>query len=135
MALVYLAGDALETPSHVALHAPWDHTPLGTVGQADLDLARRGVGLAHDALPHTARLPAHVRRDLLRAISEGITARADALARTITLEAGKPISFSRSEVERAACRKYEAGCGVKGRASRGVAASVNGDSLNPPRGL
>jgi hypothetical protein len=34
-----------------------------------------------------------------------------------------------------ACRKYEAGCGVKGRASRGVAASVNGDSLNPPRGL
>ncbi len=102
MALVYLAGDALETPDRVALHAPWDHTPLGTVGQADLDLARRAVTLAHDALPHTARLPAHVRRDLLRAISDGITARADALARTITLEAGKPISFSRSEVERAA---------------------------------
>ena len=44
MALVYLAGDALETPDRVALHAPWDHTPLGTVGQADLDLARRALG-------------------------------------------------------------------------------------------
>jgi acyl-CoA reductase-like NAD-dependent aldehyde dehydrogenase len=60
------------------------------------------VYLAGDALPRTARLPALVRRDVLRAISEGITARADALARTITLEAGKPISFSRSEVDRSA---------------------------------
>lgn len=102
MPLVYIAGDAWATGSSVELHAPWDGASLGSVGQADLELARRAVGLAVDALPRAARLPSHLRRDLLRAIAQGITARAETLTRTIATEAGKPIAFARAEVARAA---------------------------------
>lgn len=102
MPYVYLAGDAWVTEGSLDLHNPWDGSSLGAVGRADLGLAREAIARAVEVFPRTSRLPAHLRRDLLRAISHGITARAESLTRTIINEAGKPVLFARAEVDRAA---------------------------------
>src|SRR5205807_1144993 len=47
-------------------------------------------------------LPSWKREEVLTKISQGIAARRDELARTIALEAGKPVKVARVEVERAA---------------------------------
>ncbi len=49
-----------------------------------------------------AGLPSHRRSDILRSISDGISDKKEELAKTITLECGKPISASRGEVDRGA---------------------------------
>lgn len=48
------------------------------------------------------QLPAHVRADALRHVAAGLTADAEKWAGAITTETGKPISWSRTEVARAA---------------------------------
>jgi acyl-CoA reductase-like NAD-dependent aldehyde dehydrogenase len=64
---------------------------------ADLEQA---IQAAVEAFRTTRRLPLHRRAAALRAIAAGIEARAEELARTIALEAGKPIKQARIEVAR-----------------------------------
>lgn len=101
MAIVFIAGEPRETQHAVDVRAPWDGAHLGSVGQADEALADEALRRAAEAFSITARLPAHVRRDLLHAIARGVNAQAEALARTIAEEAGKPITYARAEVARA----------------------------------
>jgi acyl-CoA reductase-like NAD-dependent aldehyde dehydrogenase len=49
----------------------------------------------------TRKLPSYERQRVLRAVAQGITDRREDFARTIALEAGKPIRTARAEVERA----------------------------------
>jgi acyl-CoA reductase-like NAD-dependent aldehyde dehydrogenase len=49
----------------------------------------------------TRKLPSYERQRVLRAVAQGITDRREEFARTIALEAGKPIRTARAEVERA----------------------------------
>lgn len=88
------------TPYTVA--CPYDGEPVASVhraGAADLEAATQAAVRAFAA---TRKLPAHRRAAVLRKVSETIAARAEELARTIALEAGKPIKQARAEVARSA---------------------------------
>ncbi len=95
----FLAGEWREgAPYTVA--CPYDGAPVGRVhraGPADLEQA---IQAAERAFETTRRLPGHKRAAALRKISEAIAAQAEDLARTIALEAGKPIKQARAEVGR-----------------------------------
>jgi len=66
--------------------------------EADLEDA---VKSSQRAFEITRKLPAYKRADILKNIVRGLEQRKEELAKTITLEAGKPITDSRGEVSRA----------------------------------
>jgi len=83
------------------VRCPWDGAPVGRVARAppaDLDLA---IARAEQSFRVTRRLPAHRRRAILLAVASRMRAQAEDLARTLALEAAKPIRLARAEVERA----------------------------------
>src|SRR5690348_2614488 len=95
----FLAGDWREgSPYTVA--CPYDGAPVGRVHRAAPADLERAIQAAVSAFETTRRLPGHRRAAALRKISETIAARAEDLARTIALEAGKPIKQARAEVGR-----------------------------------
>ena len=79
---------------------PYGGAPIATVhraGPADLEQATQAAVRAFAA---TRALPGHRRAAVLRKVADTIAARAEELARTIALEAGKPIRQARIEVGR-----------------------------------
>jgi succinate-semialdehyde dehydrogenase / glutarate-semialdehyde dehydrogenase len=90
------AGDQAEVTN------PADNTVAGHAPVADAGLVDAAVTSAAAAFPAWAALPASVRAGHLTAIAASIRSNAAHLARTLTLEQGKPLSESRSEVEAAA---------------------------------
>ena len=69
--------------------------PLGTIPEGTAQDARRAVAAARDAFEGWAATPVAERQWLLRAIADGLEARADEIARTVTAEVGMPLKLSR----------------------------------------
>jgi len=81
---------------------PADETPVGTVafgGRADAELAISG---AASALPDWRNRTANDRARILKKTADLIRQKAASLARTLTLEQGKPLAESRGEILMAA---------------------------------
>ena len=82
--------------------SPFDGKPVGEVpvaSEADVDAA---IARAAEAFARTRRMPVHARARILAAAARLIERDADALARLMVRESGKPIRFCRGEVARAA---------------------------------
>jgi acyl-CoA reductase-like NAD-dependent aldehyde dehydrogenase len=95
----FLAGEwGAGTPYTVA--CPYDGAPVGVVQRAGPAELEQAIQAAVRAFATTRKLPGHARAAVLRKVSETIAARAEELARTIALEAGKPIKQARAEVGR-----------------------------------
>jgi glyceraldehyde-3-phosphate dehydrogenase (NADP+) len=90
-----------DTPSY-QVRSPYSGNPVASVHRAGPAELERAISAAVAAFEATRKLPAHERATILRAISDGITARSDELARSIAEEAGKPIKQARVEVGRSA---------------------------------
>jgi acyl-CoA reductase-like NAD-dependent aldehyde dehydrogenase len=82
---------------------PWSFEVLATVTMADAQRAEEASAAASVAFRELRELPAHKRRDALRAVARSIASRREDLAGLIAREAGKPITFARAEVDRAVC--------------------------------
>jgi acyl-CoA reductase-like NAD-dependent aldehyde dehydrogenase len=87
--------------TNVAIRAPWDGEVLAEVSLADRDTANRAVELAVSATVQLTAMPSHARRDALARISRTLGARREEFARTLALEAAKPIAQAHAEVMRA----------------------------------
>jgi acyl-CoA reductase-like NAD-dependent aldehyde dehydrogenase len=79
---------------------PYDGAPVGLVHRAGPAELEQAIQAAVEAFETTRKLPGHRRAAVLRKVSEAIAAGSEALARTIALEAGKPIKQARVEVGR-----------------------------------
>jgi acyl-CoA reductase-like NAD-dependent aldehyde dehydrogenase len=64
---------------------------IGTVAQGDREDARRAIAAAREAAPGWAALTAAARAGHMHAVADVIGERRDALARTLTLDQGKPL--------------------------------------------
>jgi acyl-CoA reductase-like NAD-dependent aldehyde dehydrogenase len=69
--------------------------PLATIPEGTAADARRAVAAAREAFEAWAATPVAERQRLLRAIADGLDARADEIARTVTAEVGMPLKLSR----------------------------------------
>jgi len=84
----------------VTVKNPYDDQPVGVTCLAGDAEAEEAVAAATDSFEVTRKLNPAERAAILENIAAGIAARAEKLARMITLEAGKPITSSRQEVQR-----------------------------------
>jgi acyl-CoA reductase-like NAD-dependent aldehyde dehydrogenase len=96
-----LDGKWIEEGERVEVKSPYDGNVVGHVFQASRVHAEAAIAASVKAFSTTRRLPAFERQRVLRRVAENITERKEEFARTMTLEAGKPIKASRSEVDRA----------------------------------
>jgi acyl-CoA reductase-like NAD-dependent aldehyde dehydrogenase len=80
---------------------PFGLTEIGRVSYADAGQMAAAIESAEKAFQSWRQSPARERSAILRKASDGIAARKEELAQQIALEAGKPISSSRGEVDRA----------------------------------
>lgn len=97
----YLAGEWRKTGDAVEVHSPYDDSLVAVVHRAGPNEIEMAIAATVAAFEDTRRLPSWKRAEILEAISRGIAQRADDFARTIALEAGKPIRTARAEVDRA----------------------------------
>lgn len=81
---------------------PYDGSVVGTVAVGGAEHVDAAIAAAAVAFETSRRQSAYTRRLLCREISHGIRSRSGELANLICAEAGKPISFARGEVARAA---------------------------------
>jgi glyceraldehyde-3-phosphate dehydrogenase (NADP+) len=80
---------------------PLNNQSIAKVCRATTEHAEKALAAAQEAKPVIASLPSYGKAEILLNVSEKIIARKEEMARTITLENGKPINESRGEVERA----------------------------------
>ncbi len=97
----YVAGTWRQTGDRLQVRSPYDGSLVAIVhraGPADIEAA---IAQATAAFEETRHLPVWKRAAALEAVSAGIAERREELARTLALEAGKPIAAARGEVDRA----------------------------------
>jgi len=83
------------------IRSPFDGSVVSRTWVGTRKHAEQAITAAVTAFGTTRRLPAFERQRVLRAVAAGIAARREEFARSICLEAGKPIKVARVEVDRA----------------------------------
>jgi len=85
----------------MAIRSPYDDAVVGEVCYANAADAAFACEAAEHAFAVTKKLSSWQRAAILTRIAEAITSEAESMARTIALEAGKPLRDARGEVGRA----------------------------------
>jgi acyl-CoA reductase-like NAD-dependent aldehyde dehydrogenase len=98
---IVLGGEVVETGETYEVRSPFDGSLVAVVHRAGPAEVERAIAGAAEAFETTRHLPSWQREQVLEAIAAGIAARREELARTIALEAGKPVKIARVEVDRA----------------------------------
>ena len=83
------------------IRAPQDGSEVGVCTLATPEDVRAALEASVTAARPCRELPAYERARALRATADGLTAQREAVARTLALEAGKPIAQARVEIDRA----------------------------------
>jgi glyceraldehyde-3-phosphate dehydrogenase (NADP+) len=96
-----LAGKWTESAETITVHNPFDGSVVGEVAKAGPAELERAAAAAVAAFETTRRLSSGARSSILSSASAGLARRKEEVARTICLEAGKPIKLARGEVDRA----------------------------------
>ncbi len=97
-----LGGRHIETPDMLDVINPFDGKIVSSVCRASVREASEAAESAERAKSIMAEMPSHMKAKILENISNKIKEQREELARSITLENGKPISASRIEAERGA---------------------------------
>jgi acyl-CoA reductase-like NAD-dependent aldehyde dehydrogenase len=84
------------------IRSPFDQSPAGKVHWAEKNHVEEALAAAARAFAETRMLSSYERSQALEKISRGITNRREELARSIAIQAGKPIRDARVEVDRGA---------------------------------
>lgn len=96
---LYLNGQLRQTDGDpVTITNPADGEAIARITTVSRDGVRQALQDAHAAFPVWRDLPAKVRADYLLAVADEMNRRSDEIARTITLENGKPLAQSKGEV-------------------------------------
>ena len=96
-----LDGEWITAGEPALVRSPYNGSVVGSVSLAGAAHVEQAVAAAVRDFVVTRKLPAYERRRILTGIAQAIAARKGEFARTIALEAGKPIRTARAEVERA----------------------------------
>lgn len=97
-----IGGEWVKTGETAPVVNPWDGKAVAHVHTGGKKEMNRAISAAVTAFKTTRGMPSHKVAGILRKTASLITENREKLARSITAEAGKPISFSRQEVDRSA---------------------------------
>ncbi|PYS82306.1 MAG: aldehyde dehydrogenase [Acidobacteria bacterium] len=96
-----LGGAWRETGQTREVRSPYNNELLARFSVAARGDVEEAIASASRAAAEMRELPRHTLAESLRRMADGLGSRAEEFARTIALEAGKPIKTARAEVERA----------------------------------
>jgi acyl-CoA reductase-like NAD-dependent aldehyde dehydrogenase len=96
-----VGGRELRTGATYEVRSPYDDSLVAVVHRAGPNEIETAIAGAVRAFETTRKLPSWKRSEILAGIADRIEAAKDDFARTIALEAGKPIKTARAEAERA----------------------------------
>ncbi|MCS7162928.1 MAG: aldehyde dehydrogenase family protein [Bacteroidia bacterium] len=96
-----VGGQWVPTPHVRTLYAPYTRTPLAEVAYATPDHIQQVIAQLSVGQKAAAQLPTHQRYTILDRLARWISDNAEAIARGIAEEAGKPLRYARAEVQRA----------------------------------
>jgi glyceraldehyde-3-phosphate dehydrogenase (NADP+) len=94
-------GKWVSTGHTAEIRNPYNDSLVALIHRAGPDEIEAAIAAAVEAFNTTRRLPSWKRSEVLDRVSAGIAERREEFARTISLEAGKPIKTARGEVDRA----------------------------------
>jgi acyl-CoA reductase-like NAD-dependent aldehyde dehydrogenase len=97
-----IGGREVATGDTYEVRSPYDDALVAVIHRAGPREIEAAIDGAARAFEVTRKLPAWKRSEILNRIADAITAAKEDFARTIALEAGKPIKTARMEAERAA---------------------------------
>jgi acyl-CoA reductase-like NAD-dependent aldehyde dehydrogenase len=97
-----IGGDTQRTGDTFEVRSPYDRSLVAVVHNARGPEIERAIAAATGAFATTRAIPSWKRSAVLNRVADALTARHEEFARTIALEAGKPIRTARLEVDRAA---------------------------------
>ena len=97
---IYVGGKWVETERKMEVLNPYDGSVIDEVFFADEKTFESAVQHAEKIFAKTRALPVHEKTKALFFISSEFARRKEDIARTITLESGKPIKEARAEVDR-----------------------------------
>src|SRR5688572_15035693 len=95
---LYLNGEWRVSGEPVTVINPATAEPVARVSTVGRDAVQQALADAHAALPGWRGLPARDRADRLLAAAAEMQRRSDEIARTMTIENGKPLAQSKGEV-------------------------------------
>ncbi len=98
----FIGGPCDQGVGKQVVRAPWDGSIVGTAAEGGLSELRTCIDSAHDAFLSWRSSPRHTRQALLRRVAALVRERSDDLVEVLTLEVGKPVTWSRGEVARLA---------------------------------
>ncbi len=96
---LYLNGEFVTTDRHFPVHNPATGQPIAQMSEIDHARLTQAISDAQSAFSGWRALTAKARGEYLRIIANKLDQRRDEIARTITLENGKPLAQSVAEVE------------------------------------
>ncbi|MBI4868932.1 MAG: aldehyde dehydrogenase family protein [Candidatus Wallbacteria bacterium] len=99
---LFLGGEWRATADTTLVRNPFDGAAVAELHQATAAEIEEAVAIADRAFDRARKLQSFEREAMLLAIASGIEARREEFARCIMAEGGKPITFARGEVSRAA---------------------------------
>jgi acyl-CoA reductase-like NAD-dependent aldehyde dehydrogenase len=111
------------------IRSPFDGREAGRVAVPSAADVESAVAQAVRAFETTRRVPTYRRAEILRAVAGSVAAKKETLARTIALEAGKPMKAARAEVDRAAGTFQAAAAVVETGAGTHFPLDVNAGAL------
>jgi acyl-CoA reductase-like NAD-dependent aldehyde dehydrogenase len=98
----FIGGKSVSTSDTYEVRSPYDDALVAVIHRAGPAEIEAAIGAAARVFETTRKLPSWRRAEILFAVADGIEAARDDFARTIALEAGKPIKTARQEADRAA---------------------------------
>ena len=98
---LFIDGNWIEEGAASEIKSPYDGSRVGIVSLAGPRQIEHAIAACSRAFQLTRKLPAFERQKILRSITSKIAERREQFARTMALEAGKPIKTARAEVDRA----------------------------------
>src|SRR5437773_5095880 len=90
-----VAGETVTDGESYEVRSPYSGDLVAVIHRAGPDDIERAIAAADRAFETTRKLPSWKKEEILDKISAGIAARRDEFARTIALEAGKPMKVAR----------------------------------------
>lgn len=97
---MYLNGAWVDSPVMSPVVSPYFHEPIDSVPEATPSQVEQALGAAERAAATMAQLTGYERSQILNRAADLVAARLEDLAKTISLEEGKPLSESRGEAGR-----------------------------------
>jgi acyl-CoA reductase-like NAD-dependent aldehyde dehydrogenase len=94
-------GEWISEGETVEVRSPYDGSVAGSTFRPRPEHLELAVRAAVRAFETTRKLPAHTRANVLRQVAASVEKDGEEFAKTIALEAGKPIKTARGEVDRA----------------------------------